>query len=121
MYGSTCGRGLYGSLHRERRGLRGHLAGLMEVHREVHREGRALARHRLHLDPAVVQLHEVPREREPEAGAASWRALSFLGLIELLEDPLQLVGRDADALVDDVDAYGVDAERRIALRNLAAL
>src|SRR6185436_8784113 len=50
---------------------------------------------------AVVQLDEVAREGKTEARAASARAPSLLGLIELVEDPLHLLGGDADALIGE--------------------
>ena len=49
----------------------------------------------LHLDPPVMQFDEVAREREAQPGPALARATAVFGLVELVEDPLQLVGRDA--------------------------
>jgi hypothetical protein len=48
-----------------------------------------------------VQLHEPPGEREPEPGALGLLAGS--GLLELFEDPLELLGRYAGAGVGDGD------------------
>src|SRR2546421_3455100 len=79
------------------------IASLLEIDRENQREGGALSRRRLHVDAPVVQLDEVARQREAQAGAATARAASLLGLVELVEDALQLLGRDADAPVGHVD------------------
>ena len=61
---------------------------------------------------SVMQLDEVARQRQAESGAATPRAASLLGLVELVEDALQLVGGDADALVCDVDAHSVGVGHR---------
>ena len=92
-----------------------------EVDRQVERERRALPRLRRDFDLAVVQLDEVARQREPEAGPARARPAAVFGLVELVEDPLQLVGGDADSLVGDVDAHRVEAERRVGCRDEATV
>src|SRR5437763_5819544 len=75
------------------------IASLLEIDGEDERERRSLARRRLHVDAPMMQLDEVARQRQAEAGAAAPRPASLLGLVELVEDALQLVGRDADAFV----------------------
>ena len=68
----------------------------------------------------MVQLDEVARKREAEARAASASPPSVLGLIELMENPLQLVRGNADALIGDGDAHRVDRDQGVALRHEAA-
>ena len=63
-----------------------------------------------------MQLDEIARERQAQSRSASPRPPPFLGLVELVEDPLQLVGRDADPLVGDVDAHAVDARAATSRR-----
>ncbi len=91
--------------------------GLVVVDRQVEREARAFAGRRLtsivpRCSSTKLRVSERPRPVPPRRDAAA-----FLGLVELVEDPLQLVGRDADALIGDVDAHGVDAERRAVRGN----
>ena len=81
----------------------------------------SLAELALDPDPAAVQLDEPLREREPEAGPLALLD-ARLGLLELLEDPLVVLGRDARAGVGDRDPHlavdprraHVDAARRRA-------
>ena len=54
-------------------------------------------------DAAAVQLDEPLREREAEAGSLALRQPG-LGLLELLEDPLEVLGGDAGPGVRDRDA-----------------
>ena len=62
-------------------------------------------------DPAAVQLDEPLRERKPEAGALALLD-ACLGLLELLEDPLLILGRDAGTGVGDRDPHlAVDPRR----------
>src|ERR1051326_4943015 len=91
---------------------------LVVIDRQDQRERRAAAGRRLHVDAAVMELDEVPRQRQAEARAAAARAPAELRLVELVEDPLQVVGRDADPLVAHVDAHRVDADRRRRLRHV---
>ena len=59
-------------------------------------EAAALSGLALDPDPAAVQLDEALGEREPEPGAFSLLHAD-VGLLELLEDPLLVVGRDPRA------------------------
>src|SRR5688572_11305768 len=82
------GRGLlHRGPHHSAAGSRGNCN--REIDGEIERERRSLSWFGLHFDPPVMQLDEVPRQRQSEAGPAPARATSILGLIELLEDPLQ--------------------------------
>src|SRR5688500_18993845 len=85
---------------RLRRGRRGgglgRLARLRRAGQE-HREGRALARGRAHLDRARVLVDDPLGDRQAEAGAAG------LGGEERDEQLLQLVARDAVPLVAEAD------------------
>src|ERR1041385_2742982 len=97
------------------------IGGLVVIDRQDERERRAAARRRLHVDAPVVELDEVARQREAQAGAAATRAPAEFRLIELVEDALEVVGRDADALVADIDAHRVDADRRGRARHVAGV
>src|SRR5919201_940336 len=70
---------------------------------ELEREGRALPRLRLDRDPAVHPLNELATDVQAEPAAADAVGLRRVEPVELLEDPLVLVGRDADPLVGDRD------------------
>src|SRR5689334_12151714 len=72
------------------------IASLFVIDGQYQRECGAVARRRSHVDVPVVQLDEVARQRQPEARAAFAGAAPLLGLVELVEDALQLVGGDAD-------------------------
>ena len=50
-----------------------------------------------------MQLDDPAGDREPEAGAATVGRTGLVGAVEALEDPLDLVGRDARPLVADGD------------------
>src|SRR5213595_352704 len=48
----------------------------------------------LHPDPATVKLDQAPRQREAEPRAFAL-SRADVGLLELLEDPFVILGRDA--------------------------
>ena len=58
-----------------------------------------------------MKLDEIAGERKAESCAAASRPPALLGLVELVEDPLQLVRSDADPFVGDVDPHRVHIER----------
>src|SRR5262249_44325843 len=62
--------------------------------RQCEDEAAAVAGLALDPDPTAVQLDEPLREREPEPGAIALLEAD-LGLLELLEDPLVILGRDS--------------------------
>src|SRR5207247_325677 len=64
-------------------------------------EGAATAQRALDPQPSAVQLDEAPRQGQPEAGA-----LGAGARIELVEDQLLVVRRDAGARVADGDLDG---------------
>ena len=66
-------------------------------------ERRALARGRLDLHGAAVGLGDGGHDRQAEPGAALGAAAGRVGAVEALEDPVGLVGRQARALVGDLD------------------
>src|SRR5712692_4361896 len=68
------------------------------LHRQCEHEAAAVARLTLDPDPAAVQFDESFREREPEASALALLRAD-VGLLELLEDPLPVFGRNARASV----------------------
>ena len=71
---------------------------LLGGHRQLEHERRALAGQRLGPHPAAVGLEEAARDRQPEPGAGGRRSPAT---VERLEDPLQLLARDAGAAVAD--------------------
>src|SRR5256714_15658158 len=71
--------------------------------RQLDREGGAAARRRLHQDTAFHPLDELAADVQAEAAAADAVRLRRVEAVELLEDPLVLLGRDAGSLVADRD------------------
>ena len=78
-------------------------------HADGEREGRSAARLGLHREPAAVRLDDPARDRQAEPGAAAGRVRH---LHERLEDPGQVVARDARAGVGDRNRDLVAAARR---------
>ena len=74
-------------------------------------EGRALAELALDLDLAAVELDEAARERQAEAGALGADAVRLGELLELAEQPRQILARDADAGVGDRSRPGASRRR----------
>ena len=72
--------------------------------RQPQRERRAFAELTVDADVAAEQLREPARDREAESRAALHRVAARAGvhLLELVEDARLIVGRDADAGVDDL-------------------
>ena len=69
--------------------------------RQVQCEGAPLAGRALHADLAAQQAGDLPADRQPQARPAVHAAGPRVGLLERLEDDLQLVRGDADAGVAD--------------------
>src|SRR3954451_9281991 len=86
-----------GNLDRSWQRLRGQLEG----------EGRALARLRLDPDAPVHRLDELAADVQAEARSADAPPLVGIQSIELVEDPLLLAYRDAEALILDAEAKPV--------------
>ena len=87
-------------------------------------EGRAVALLRLHGDLAVVVAGHVADDGQAEAGAAGAPAAGPVDPVEALEDPLEVAGGDAHALVDDgqlgprrVVGPVTGDERRVTIRS----
>src|SRR6476620_11568824 len=85
-------------------------------------ERAALLRRALDGDVTSQQPGKLARHGEAQAGAATARADGF-GLVERFEDPLHLIGRDADAAVlhleNDLGSRVHDAQADVAaLREL---
>src|SRR6185436_13360171 len=77
--------------------------------RHFDREARALADRGAQPQRMAEQLHDAPYGREPEAEAARAVPSRIVELIELLEDALVLLSRNADARVPDLDLGNVAA------------
>ena len=67
--------------------------------RQPQRERGALALARRHPHLAAVVGGDVAHDRQPETGAAGLAAAGPVDPVEALEDPLEVAGRDADAVV----------------------
>ena len=76
---------------------------LQEALRESKYKGRTFAGNACDANRAAVQFDEALGKREPEAGAFGLAQVVAARLAELLEHQRLLVGRDADAGVDDRD------------------
>ena len=79
--------------------------------RQGQRERGALALDGPDPDLAAVRGGDVLDDREAQAGAAGRAVASGVDAVEALEDAVELVGRDADALVGDADVDDVVARR----------
>ena len=104
---AACGLGRAGGLR---------VAGVdVGLDRQQHRERRALARLRAHLDGAAVVLDDALADRQPQPGPL------LLGREERDEQVLEVAGRDADAGVAETDLQerrrGAAAGRRAAARS----
>src|SRR6266542_7130778 len=90
--GRAGSRALAG-VHRRRRGRR-----------QLEQEGRALVVLRLDPDAAAHSADQLLADVEPEPGAPHAAHHVRVDAVELLEDPLLLLGRDSEALVANVEA-----------------
>ncbi|KFB67338.1 MAG: hypothetical protein CAPSK01_003256 [Candidatus Accumulibacter vicinus] len=81
---------------------RGTAGGADDI-RQVHREATATLGRALDIDPAAQQFDELAADRQAQAGAAVLACAAAIDLLEGVEDGSDLVGRDADAAVDDVE------------------
>src|SRR4051812_45699947 len=79
-------------------GSTGH-RGLAVADRQPQGEGRALALPRLDLDPAAVVVSDMADDGQAEAGAAGVAGPRPVDPVEPLEDPAEVAGGDADAVV----------------------
>src|SRR5690606_8074553 len=77
-----------------------------EVARQHQGERRPLALDGPHLHVAAVGGGDVLDDGEPQAGAAGGAVAGGVHAVEALEDALDLLRGDADALVDDRDLDG---------------
>src|SRR5207237_9562762 len=71
--------------------------------REMDDEGGPLAGFALHHDAAAVQGHQLLHDAEADAGALETARRRRLDLHESVEDPVEVMRRDPDALVGDGD------------------
>src|SRR5262249_42892545 len=88
---------------------------LLRVHRRewhLDPEQAALAEPALHADLAVEQLDQVLADRQAQTGAAEAARGGRVGLRERAEQPGDLLGRDADAGVLDLEAQPRTARAR---------
>src|SRR5882757_3025527 len=91
--------------------------GLFRLHRQLYRERRPLARNAADADASSHRLDDAPRDPETETEAAVFaRPLCAL---EALEDPLLIVGRDADAVVDDAEHGALPLRKGLDLDHVA--
>src|SRR5262245_3519399 len=75
------------------------LSRLFGGDRKAEDEFRSLAEDAPHLDAAVVGLHDLPGDEQAQSEPR--HLAGALGPLELLEDPLLVLGRDAHAAVAD--------------------
>ena len=80
------------------------LLPILLAQRNLDPEGASPVDHALHAHRAPHQLHELLDDRQPEAGAAEPARRRRVGLREGVEQPLEIVGGDAYARVDHVEA-----------------
>src|SRR5436305_13158360 len=74
---------------------------LFRLERQLRGERRSLAGAALHGDVSSDGFDDALRDPQSQAEAAVFARAA--GAFEPLEDPLLVVGRDADALIDDAD------------------
>lgn len=85
----------------EQRGRAGVGSAGLGAERKGEREPRAPTDLGRHADRTAVQLHELPGDRQPQAGTAELTLGRSVALLEALEDGVELVGRDTGARVRD--------------------
>src|SRR5687767_4978136 len=90
--------------------------------RQVDREPGALAGSRLTRELAPVSAHDAVHQRQAETEPAEATRRRRVALAEVVEDRLQPVGGDPDALVGDADLHhgGIGIRRAGTERDLAA-
>ena len=88
-----------------------------DLARQLDRERGALAELGLDLDRAAVALDELVHDRQAEAGALA----DVLGGEERIPDPRQDLGRDARAVVADLDLDAVRRRRVVSIVIVASL
>ena len=89
---------------------------------QVERKGASLAGRAGHADLAAQKSGDFAADRQAKTGAAEAAAGAHVGLLERLEDDLELIGRDADArVVDGKTNHFVRAVERFVIRAPAAL
>ena len=67
----------------------------------------AFAGLRARLDPMAEEVRDAPHDGQPQAQTLAAVARQIADLVEFLEDPVQMLGRNADAGVLDGDAQPV--------------
>src|SRR5258708_17700931 len=85
------------------------------------REARALARCALHPHRGPHALRKVLHDGETEAGAPQLPAAGFVNPVEALENPGQMLGRDAGAVIADLQnraSVGAGRARHLDVRTL---
>ena len=87
-------------------------------HRQIEREGAAVAGRAAQLDFAAEQVRKFAADGEAQAGAAVFAAGAGVGLLERLEDDLLLLQRNADAGVGHFE--GDDGRRLVEHRMIRA-
>lgn len=76
-----------------------------ELQAEGELEGAARARGAARVDAAAHELAQLAADRQSESGAAEAAGGGAVGLRKGIEEPVELVGADADARVGDGDAH----------------
>ena len=93
-------------------GVAGPAPAAQELDGQVERELAAAPGLALDVDLAADQPGDLPADRQPEAGAAELAADRAVRLLEGLEDRPQLLGRDADAGVGDLEGQHPVGDRQ---------
>src|SRR5439155_12157049 len=88
-------------LSRGRAGVR--FAGVFRRNRELQPNRRPLPGRAVYLDRPAVRLHDVFHDRQTQSRPAHVARAAALRPVKALEDPRQILRRDADAVVDDLD------------------
>src|SRR5437763_6554773 len=79
------------------------LSGFQHRHMDGQNRTRAV-RPVSRLDPATLRLNEAAADRQTEPGSGAPPILR-LDTVELVEDPLEIAGRNARAFIDDFDCH----------------
>ena len=74
--------------------------------RQAHGEGRAGGQRALHLDRTAVLTHDMFGDGQPQSRAAHVARARLIHDVETFEDAAEMLGRDADARILNVDNAG---------------